>query len=67
MGLEEDEIYKHVHNLYFLAMKSMTKDDDLVADRATMGKNFLLVGLCLGFASAVAAFALSVVAGAPLP
>jgi len=67
VDMEEDEIYKHVHNLYFLSMKSMAKDDAMVADRANRGRSFLLVGPCLGFASAVAAFALSVVAGAPLP
>jgi len=67
VDMEEDEIYKHVHNLYFLSMKSMAKDDAMVADHANRGRNFLLVGLCLGFASAVAAFALSVVAGAPPP
>jgi len=65
VDMDEDEIYKHVHNLYFLTMKSMTRDDHRVADHANQGKRFLFAGLCMGFASAVAAFALSVVAGAP--
>lgn len=65
IDMDEDEIYKHVHNLYFLAMKSMARDDRRVARRANQGRSFLLVGLCLGFASAVASFALAIAAGVP--
>jgi len=63
--MDEGRIYKHVNNLYCLTMKSMTRGGHRVADNANQGKRFLFDGLCMGFACAVAAFALSVVAGAP--
>lgn len=37
-GMDEDEIYKHIHNLYFLAMKGMARDDRrVVRARLTAG------------------------------
>lgn len=54
IDLSEDEIYKYVHHLFFVAMRSLKKDNSSMAKHADRGKNFLLVGLCLGFIFAVA-------------
>jgi len=65
INLTEDEIYKYVHHLFFVAMRSLMKDNSNMAKYADRGKNFLLVGLCLGFAFAVTALSLSFTLGVP--
>ncbi len=47
-------------------MRSLKKDNSRMAKQADRGKNFLLVGLCLGFAFAIAALSLSFALGGPL-
>lgn len=65
VGMPEEEIYKHVHSLYFDSMKSLKRYNSRIADHTNRGKAFLFGGLCAGFAVSVTTLALSLVMGVP--
>lgn len=65
--MAEDEIYKCVLHLCFVAMKSLKKDNSKMANYANRGKTLFFVSLCAGFTFAVAALSLSLAMGVFAP
>lgn len=67
VNMTEDEIYKYVLHLYFVAMKSLKKDNIKIANYANRGKALFFVSLCSGFAFAVSTLSLSLALGVFAP
>lgn len=67
VDMAEDEIYKYVLHLYFVAMKSLKKDNMKIANYANRGKTFFFASLCSGFVFAVSTLSLSLALGVFAP
>jgi len=63
VNMTEDEIYKYVLNLYFVAMRSLKKDNSKIAAYARKGKICFFASLCTGSAVAVATLAIMAAPG----
>lgn len=63
VDMTEDEIYKYVLHLYFVAMRSLKKDNTKIANHANRGKTLFFFSLCSGFVFAVSTLSLSLALG----